>query len=126
MEYCYDCIMFKDNVQYRFENFGRCDEVAKFYNDVLKNWHFNIQGDGIIFNTVKYTYPGNTTYNIGIFTNQHLREIFRNKFNTAVDHIILKEGDKLTKDMFKSYKPTYKESPDCHFIYKNEEGYFDR
>lgn len=126
MEYCYDCIIFKDNVRYRFENFANCDEVAKFYNDILKNWHFNIQDDGIIFDIIKYTYPGNTTYNIEIYTRQYRREIFRNKFNIAVDHIILKKGDKLTKDMFISYKPTYKESPNCNFIYKIEKGYFDR
>ncbi len=119
-EFCYTCIMFKDNVKYIFENFANCDEVAKFYNNILKNWHFDIYDDGIVFNIEKYTYPSHTNYIIGIYTRQYLQQIFRNTFNMNVDRIILKEGEQLTQDRFRVYKPTYKEIPDCHFVYKHE------
>lgn len=124
-EFGYDCIMFKDNVKYRFENFSNCDEVANFYNNILKNWHFNIYDNGLVFNVAKYTYPGHTTYNIGIYTRQYLREIFRNTFNMNVDHIILKEGEQLTQNRFRVYKPIYKEIPTCNFVYKHEKNHLD-
>lgn len=119
-EFCHNCIMFKDNVKYRFENFANCDEVAKFYNNILKNWNFDIYDDGIVFDIDKYTYPDHTNYIIGIYTRQYLQQIFRNTFNMNVDRIILKEGEQLTQDMFRVYKPTYKEIPDCYFVYKHE------
>lgn len=119
-------IIFKDNVHYQFENFNNCDEVAKFFNDILKNWHFNIHDDVLIFDVEKVTCPRYTNYSIRIYTRIYLREIFNSdNFNMRVDSITLKEDEKLTNKKFRIYKPVYKESPNCYFIYKNEKGYYD-